>query len=283
MQMQKSAGRISMTAENLLSGMRSVFFLDGVFVKSIAVVAALILAYAGSALAQTAQAPLPDVNVTAPATTESFITRGFTPYDGNVKVEEDKWPTIPCATARISAGPDGKCQTGTPTENFLSRANGEPGNCVIYHQLVTFQTGVSSVEADSFIFDPYKVVSGSPTGHQDKNCFIWSGYLRPLADFPDMNQVTRRGTGWRNLVVGKPLSTFDFFDNGRTCTAIEKLGPNWHGGYIWVVHASICQPDVRPVQPSDITTVLTALRLDRYDPLGNLRAPSGDTVYSAGQ
>ena len=251
--------------------------------RSIATIATMIIAYAGNASAQEKLAPLPDVNVTAPATTESFITRGFTPYDGNVRVEEDKWPAIPCATARISAGPDGTCQTGTPTENFLSRSGGEPGNCVIYHQLVMFHTGPMSVEADSMIFDPYKIVSGSPTGHQDKNCFVWSGYLRPLTDFPDMNQVTRRGTGWRNLVLGKPLSTYDFSDNGRTCTAIEKLGPNWHGGYIWVVHASICQPVARSVQPSDITAVLAGLRLDPYDPLGNLKAPSNETVYSASE
>jgi len=251
--------------------------------RSIAAIATMIIAYAGNASAQGKLAPLPDVNVTAPPTTESFITRGFTPYDGNVRVEEDKWPAIPCATARISAGPEGKCQTGTPTENFLSRSASEPGDCVIYHQLVTFHTGTLSVEADSKIFDPYKIVSGSSTGHQGKNCFVWSGYLRPLTDFPDMNQVTRRGTGWRNLVLGKPLSTYDFADNGRTCTAIEKLGPPWHGGYIWVVHASICQPAARPVQPSDITAVLAGLRLDRYDPLGNLKAPSNDTVYSAGE
>jgi hypothetical protein len=251
--------------------------------RSIATIATMVLAHAGDASAQEKLAPLPDVNVTAPATTESIITRGFTPYDGHVRVEEDKWPAIPCATARISAGPDGKCQTGTPTENFLSRSGGEPGNCVIYHQLVMFHTGPMSVEADSMIFDPYKIVSGSPTGHQDKNCFVWSGYLRPLTDFPDMNQVTRRGTGWRNLVLGKPLSTYDFSDNGRTCTAIEKLGPNWHGGYIWVVHASICQPVARSVQPSDITAVLAGLRLDPYDPLGNLKAPSNETVYSASE
>jgi hypothetical protein len=249
-----------------------------------AAVTAILAIVCGSAEAQERQAPLPDVNVTAPRTTESFITRGFAPYDGNVRVEEDKWPIIPCATARISTTTGaGTCQTGTPTENFLSRALGEPGNCVISHQLVTFRTGTLSAEADSMIFDPYKIVSGSPTGHQDKNCFVWSGYLRPLSDFPGMNQMTRRGAGWHNLVVDKPLSTFDFSDSGRTCVAIEKLGPSWHGGYIWVVHASICQPDARPVQPGDIAAVLAGLRLDRYDPLGNLKAPSGDTFYSAGQ
>ena len=228
--------------------------------------------------------PLPDVNVTAPAVPhESFITRGFTtPYTGRTRVEEDKWPVIPCTTSRVSSVVGGTCQNGTPTETFMSLSHDEAPNCIIYHQLVTFRTGVLSVEADSFIFDPYKVVSGSPTGHQDKDCYVWSG-LRLPDDFHDMNQVTRRGAQWQNFVKGDPLSTMEFSDGGHACLAVEKLGPPWHGGYIWVVHASVCEPDTRPVQAADIATVLAALRLDRYDPLGNLRAPSSDTLYSAGQ
>jgi hypothetical protein len=236
------------------------------------------------ALAQQKTTPLPDVNVTAPANTESFITKGFTtPYTGHTRVEEDKWPVIPCSISRISAVTGGTCQTGSPTETWMSLSNDEAPNCIIYHQLVTFQTSTLSVEADSYIFDPYKVVSGSPTGHQDKNCVVWSGYLRLPNDFHDMNQVTRRGTNWQNFVKGSPLSTMEFSDGPHHCLAIEKLGPNWRGGYIWVVHASVCQPDARTVQAADIAIVLSALRLDRYDPLGNLRAPSDDTTYSASQ
>ena len=115
----------------------------------------------------------------------------------------------------------------------MSLSGSEPPNCMIYHQLVTFQLGSLSVEADSFIFDPFKVVSGSPTGHQDKNCVVWSGYLRPPDDFRDMNQVTRRGTGWRNFVKGDPLSTIEFSDGPRACLAVEKLGPRWRGGWTW--------------------------------------------------
>ena len=249
-----------------------------------AMMGTLIAVVAAPTFAQEQKVPLPDVNVTAPANTESFITRGFTtPYAGHTGVEEDKWPVIPCSTSRISSVAGGTCQTGMPTETFMSLSNGEAPNCIIYHQLVTFQTGTLSVEADSFIFDPFKVVSGSPTGHQDKNCVVWSGYLRLPDDFHDMNQVTRRGANWQGFVKGNPLSTMQFADGNRACLAIEKLGPPWRGGYIWVVHASLCEPDARPVQPSDIATVLAALRLDRYDPLGNLRAPSGDTIYSAGQ
>jgi hypothetical protein len=250
-----------------------------------AAIAAAAMIACGSAVAQDKQAPLPDVNVTAPAVPkESFITRGFTnPYTGHTRVEEDKWPVIPCSTARISSVAGGTCQNGAPTETFMSLShNGSEPNCIIYHQLVTFQTGVLSVEADTFIFDPYKVVSGSPTGHQDKDCNVWSS-LRLPDDFHDMNQVTRRGTNWQNFVKGSPLRTMQFADGNHACLAIEKLGPPWRGGYIWVVHASMCEPDTRAVQGADVTTVLTALRLDRYDPLGNLRAPSGDTFYSGGQ
>ena len=215
---------------------------------------------------------------------ESFITRGFTnPYTGHTRVEEDKWPVVPCSTSRISSIAGGTCQNGAPTETFMSLSGSEPPNCIIYHQLVTFQTGGLSVEADSFIFDPYKIVSGSPTGHQDKNCYVWSGYLRLPGDFHDMNQVTRRGTNWQNFIKGSTLSTMEFSEGVRRCLAVEKLGPPWHGGYVWVVHASVCQPDARPVQASDVAAVLAGLRLDRYDPLGNLRAPSNDTTYSAGQ
>jgi hypothetical protein len=239
-----------------------------------------------SALAQTTQTPLPDVNVTAPATPhESFVTRGFTsPYAGHTRVEEDKWPVIPCASARISTATGaGTCQNGAPTETSLSLAsNATSPNCTIYHQLVTFQVGALSIEADTLIFDPYKIVAGSPTGHQDKNCFVWSGYLRLPDDFHDMNQVTRRGGNWQNFTKADQLRTMAFSDGPRACVAVEKLGPPWHGGYIWVVHASICEPDARPVQAADVTVALTALRLDRYDPLGNLQGPSGDTVYSAG-
>src|SRR5215469_1380419 len=110
--------------------------------------------------AQQQQTPLPDVNVTAPAAPkESVITRGFTtPYTGHIRVEEDKWPVIPCSTARLSSVVGGTCQTGMPTETWMSLSNNEAPNCIIYHQLVTFQTRALSVEADSFIFDPYKVV-----------------------------------------------------------------------------------------------------------------------------
>lgn len=187
-------------------------------------IATLIAGAAGPAFAQEQKVPLPDVNVTAPANTESFITRGFTnPYAGHTRVEEDKWPVIPCATSRISSVAGGTCQTGMPTETFMSLSNGEAPNCIIYHQLVTFQTGTLSVEADSFIFDPFKVVSGSPTGHQDKNCVVWSGYLRLPDDFEDMNQVTRRGAKWQGFAKGNPSARW----HSATVRAPVSRSRNW--------------------------------------------------------
>jgi hypothetical protein len=46
-------------------------------------------------------APLPDVTVTAPSPpTPSW--KKFTPFFGNPRVEEDKWPDIPCRDSRIA-------------------------------------------------------------------------------------------------------------------------------------------------------------------------------------
>jgi hypothetical protein len=70
----------------------------GSFKAAIAAVCLVCLTAVSAAVAQEKQAPLPDVNVTAPATPNgSFITRGFTsPFVGHTRVEEDKWPVIPC-------------------------------------------------------------------------------------------------------------------------------------------------------------------------------------------
>ncbi|MFZ2007563.1 MAG: hypothetical protein WB697_20115 [Stellaceae bacterium] len=80
-------------------------------------------------------------------------------------------------------------------------------------------------------------------------------------DFKDMNQMTRRGSGWGNFVKGRPQSTIQHADAGRNCVAFEWLGPPWHGGYVWVVHASICPAAGGAVQFADIDAVFTTLQL----------------------
>jgi hypothetical protein len=156
------------------------------------IAAAVFLAVCGGALAQQTHVVVPEVSVTAPAPS----TRGFSPFAESTRVEEDKWPQIPCTTSRISFGVGGKCQNGNPTETFLmlSSNSGRDKRCGIAHQLTIFQNGPLSVEADALIFDPYKVTA---VGFQDKDCSVWSGFLNLPDDFKDLNQVTRRGGNWR--------------------------------------------------------------------------------------
>ena len=59
---------------------------------------------------------LPEVNVTAPPITPQY--KKWSPYLGNMRVEENKWPTIPCTGSRIAAAAAG---------NMQDRAANEPG------------------------------------------------------------------------------------------------------------------------------------------------------------
>jgi len=219
-----------------------------------------------SALAQQQSQPLPDVNVTAQAPIKNI--NPFNPFSGNTRVEEDKWPVIPCQGARIDLGAGARCQTGTQVENFMTMA--QSGRCDIARQLAMVKNARYEAEADVMIFDPYKVTA---TGHQMKNCTVWTGYTNMPDNFRDMNQMTRRGSGWRNFVKGAPQSTIEFTDGGKNCLAVERLGPPWHGGYVWVVHASICPTTAAPLQNADIDGVFATLQLRQYDAQGNLRAP----------
>jgi hypothetical protein len=231
---------------------------------SIAGVAAA-LGWAVGAIAQTTPAPLPDVTVTAPAPIQRV--NPFQPFSGNTRVEETKWPVIPCANARIDLGPGAKCQSGTPVETFLTMS--QAGRCDIARQVTMVNNARFQVEADVMIFDPYKVTA---TGHQMKNCTVWTGYTDMPEDFKDMNQMTRRGNGWRNFVKGDPQSVIEYSDGPRSCLAVERLGPPWHGGYVWVVHASICPAAATPLQRTDIDAVFAMLQLREYDAQGNLRS-----------
>jgi hypothetical protein len=245
--------------------------------------AAVALAAAGAILmgaaagrAQQAQTVLPDVAVTAPVAPPPR----FSPNSGKVRVEEDKWPQIPCDRSRIASGAAGKCQTSPPVESFMSGTptGGDPGaggsDCTIAHHLLSLDIGPLAVEADALIFDPYKLTASM---NFNKHCKVWSGFRDMPEDFKDLNQVTRRGVGWRNFVPGGTQSgaqsTIEFSDGRRGCVALERLGPPWRGGYVWVVHATICQPGTLPVEKADIDTVFNALQLRVYDPTGNLRPP----------
>jgi len=210
-------------------------------------------------------APLPDVNVTAPAPIKNI--NPFNPFSGNTRVDEATWPVVPCNIARIDLGPGARCQTGTQIENFMTMS--QSGRCDIARQLAMIKNARYEAEADVMIFDPYKVTAA---GHQMKNCTVWTGYSNMPDDFKDMNQMTRRGAGWTNFVKGAPQSTISYSDGARSCLAVERLGPPWHGGYVWVVHASICPAAGGAVQLADIDAVFATLQLRTYDPEGNLRA-----------
>jgi hypothetical protein len=238
-------------------------------------IAAAILMATASALGQT-QPPLPDVNVTAPPPSPP---QKFSPFAGKVRVEEEKWPEIPCGGARIASSAGGKCQAGPQIETFMSafEPGKEPGGgstCSIAHQLISVDVGRFAVEADVLVFDPYKVTGSAP---QSKWCMVWSGYKELPNDFKDMNQVARRGVEWRNFVNGGGTngtqSTIEFADGRRGCLAVERLGPPWRGGFVWVLHATICQASGPAIMPADIDAVVGALQIRTYDPVGNLRPP----------
>jgi len=233
---------------------------------------------ASSGWAQTPEATLPEVTVTAPRSPP----RPAPPQTGmlgNLRVDEQRWPVIPCAGARIGAVTSGRCQVGPSVITaaaYMGSSNvpNAYGPCTIAHQLITTDIGRFSVEADVEVFDPYKLTADQ----YNARCTVWSGYDHLPGDFHDMNQVTRRGIGWRGFEPGNgqsgAQSTIEFSDNGRSCVALERLGPPWHGGFVWVLHATLCQTDpAPPITGFDISATVGAIRISTYDPDGNLRPP----------
>lgn len=72
-------------------------------------------------------------------------------------------------------------------------------------------------------------------------------------------------------------STISFSDGTRGCVALERLGPPWHGGFVWVLHATLCLAAATlPIEQSDINAVLGMIRINTYDPVGNLTRPKAD-------
>jgi hypothetical protein len=88
-----------------------------------------------------------------------------------------------------------------------------------------------------------------------------------------MNQMTRRGSGWRNYVESGDLSTMEFSFGASDCRAVEKRGPTWRGGHIYVIHASFCRKDGRAVEAADVERALGSVLVRQYEPRGNLRPP----------
>ena len=154
------------------------------------------------------------------------------PYFGRYRVEEDKFAQVPCAQTRIAFSSGGKCLQGYRL--FLPEPTGWEGTptCDLALDVVIDTTGKLSIEGDILVFDPYKVVAsgGSPPNF----CYV-HGYLGyDQEDFQDMNQVTRRGTNWHNLVIeeqDRQNRSIEFSDGRNNCVAVLKHGPIWLGGY----------------------------------------------------
>src|SRR6202035_2443859 len=119
-------------------------------------VLAIIGASAG-ALGADGSLALPEVTVTARPVTPEW--KKWNPYGGVIRVEEDKWPDIPCDASRIAAGKAHSCKTGP----LLSHAGvGLPGgdrsvdltNCRMAHDLVMTTIGSLTIEVDVIVVDP---------------------------------------------------------------------------------------------------------------------------------
>lgn len=120
------------------------------------------------------------------------------------------------------------------------------------------------------MFDPYLVTSSAGV---PKGCHVGKEPAYDLARLQDMNQMTRRGSNWHNYVDNQDNGdrTADYSDGRLNCLALRKLGPNWRGGVIWSVHASLCRTDGAAVQPADVHAMLSSLKIRVYDPVGNIR------------
>jgi hypothetical protein len=263
-----------------------------VFRYASAIVTAAITASGSGAYAQDTKLSVPNVTVTAPAAPveppymrDPWKSYGRNPYFGRYRVEEDKFSEVPCVQTRIAFGPSGKCLQGYRL-GFASNTTDRNSNpCDMGLDVVIDTAGKLAIEADILGFDPYKVYA---TGSLPRQCYVRSYTGYDQEDFQDMNQVTRRGTNWHNLQIndmqdqwhgGDRLRSIEFSDGPRNCIAIRKPGPVWRGGYVYMMHASICRTDGAAVQAQDVAYVLGSLQTRIHDPAGNLRQANDPTTY----
>jgi len=244
----------------------------------------LILASAPGVFAQPSeQLLLPNVTVTAPAPPVSPPYLGGdpgkayqrNPYSGRYRVDEDTFREVPCAATRIASAAGGRCLQGYrllpgATDQISNPKGGS--NCDLSLDVVVYHVGNLSIEADTLIFDPYKLTA---IGHQTSQfCYVNGNLGYDLEDFRDMNQVTRRGTNWRNLVSDGEDKSMEFSDGPHNCAAVRRAGPKWGGGYIYIIHASICRMDSTALRAADIAWALGSLEIRQYDQQGNIRPPA---------
>jgi hypothetical protein len=241
-------------------------------------VASAILIPAGGANAADVQLPLPDVTVTAPGPAETppyLRDQGQAydrnPYIGRFRVEEDKFARVPCSNTRVAAAAGGTCLKGYK----LTPGADSYRPCDLSLDVTMFENARISVEADILIFDPYKVTA---TGGPGAHCYVNGSLNYDVVDFQDMNQMTRRGANFRNLVGAGDDKAIEFDVDGRHCKAIRHTGPRWQAGFVYIGHISICRTDSAQVQAEDVVYVFNDLRVRVYDPEGNLRGPDTNSV-----
>ena len=75
------------------------------------------------------------------------------------------------------------------------------------------------------------------------------------------------------------MRSIEFSDGPHNCIAVRKPGPVWRGGYIWMMHVSICRTDTSAVQTEDVAYVLGSLQTQVHDPVGNLRKAGDQTTH----
>jgi hypothetical protein len=232
--------------------------------------------------AQVKQLTVPNVTVTAPAPPaeppylrsspwESFQRN---PYFGRNRVEENRFAKVSCVQTRIAAVDGASCLLGyrltSGIANYALRPNGAENICDMALDVVIYTVGNLSVEASTLIFDPRKLRgNGFPTS----DCFVESFPGYDLAEFQDMNQVTRRGTNWHGLTGSGDAKSIAFSADDHDCIAIRRPGPRWNGGYTYMLNASICRTGSQALQDGDLARALAPLQIRTYDPNGNLARP----------
>jgi hypothetical protein len=234
--------------------------------------------------ADTQQPPLPDVTVTAPSVPDPYggdpraprtvAPSEINPYYGRNRVDESMFAEKPCSETRLSTNVNG----GKCLEGYKIGSDSGGSVCHIQLDVVMGAAATYTFEADVFVFDPYLVTSG---GSLPKNCAVSKQSQYDLGRLQDMNQMTRRGSNWRSYLKNDDTGevTAEYSDGRLNCRAFRRLGPNWHGGVVWSVHASICRLDGAAVQPADIHSILSSLKIRVYDPRGNLRPPEQSMTY----
>jgi hypothetical protein len=232
-----------------------------------------------SAGAEETQLSLPDISVMAPGPTDAppylrdqWNATGRNPYPGRDRVEEDKFTRVPCSDTRVVAISGGTCLQGY---RFDTGPIPAPRPCDMALDVTLFENARISVEVDMLVFDPYKVTA---LGGMSSRCYVRGFLGYGVADFADMNQVTRRGVNFRNLVGAGDDKAIEFDVDGHHCKAIRRTGPRWQGGYVYIGHVSICRTDAAQVQADDVAYVFNTLRVRIYDPHGNLRGEGSGGV-----